>query len=166
MTRVRNMTAADLPAVGVLAGKLVRLHHEFDPLRYMMPEDPERGYMRFFGGELERDGAILLVAEEDESVVGYAYACMEPRNLNELLDPCTKLHDIYVDERARHHGVGEALVRQVLREASARGAPRVLLLTAVQNERAQRLFERVGFRRTMLEMTCELGVDDGPSGER
>lgn len=152
------MIAADLPAVGVLAGKLVRLHHQFDPDRYLRPADPEGGYVRFFGSELEREAAILLVAEEAEAIVGYAYACMEPRNLNELLDPCTKLHDIFVDEQARHHGVGEALVREVFRQATERGAPRVLLLTAVQNERAQRLFERVGFRRTMLEMTCELGA--------
>jgi ribosomal protein S18 acetylase RimI-like enzyme len=32
----------------------------------------------------------------------------------------------------------------------------MVLSTAVQNEPAQRLFERHGFRRTMLEMTQEL----------
>jgi ribosomal protein S18 acetylase RimI-like enzyme len=37
-----------------------------------------------------------------------------------------------------------------------RGAPRVVLSTAAQNETAQRLFEKLGFRRTMIEMTREL----------
>jgi RimJ/RimL family protein N-acetyltransferase len=32
-----------------------------------------------------------------------------------------------------------------------------VLSTAARNEAAQRLFERVGFRRTMVEMTRELG---------
>ena len=37
-----------------------------------------------------------------------------------------------------------------------RGAPRVVLWTAEQNDAAQRLFDRLGFRRTMIEMTREL----------
>jgi ribosomal protein S18 acetylase RimI-like enzyme len=37
-----------------------------------------------------------------------------------------------------------------------RGAPRVVLGTAQRNEAAQRLFERLGFRRTMIEMTREI----------
>jgi hypothetical protein len=36
------------------------------------------------------------------------------------------------------------------------GAPRVMLWTAEQNDSAQRLFARLGFRRTMIEMTREL----------
>ena len=38
-----------------------------------------------------------------------------------------------------------------------RGAPRVLLFTAEKNHSAQAVFERAGFRRTMIEMTRELG---------
>jgi RimJ/RimL family protein N-acetyltransferase len=38
----------------------------------------------------------------------------------------------------------------------ARGAPRLVLATAVQNLEAQRLFEAHGFRRTMIEMAREL----------
>jgi ribosomal protein S18 acetylase RimI-like enzyme len=37
-----------------------------------------------------------------------------------------------------------------------RGAPRVMLWTAQQNDGAQRLFDRLGFRRTMVEMTREI----------
>ena len=36
------------------------------------------------------------------------------------------------------------------------GAPRVVLWTADKNQGAQRLFTRLGFRRTMIEMTREL----------
>ena len=38
----------------------------------------------------------------------------------------------------------------------AQGAPRVVLWSAEQNATAQRLFTRLGFRRTMVEMTKEL----------
>jgi len=38
----------------------------------------------------------------------------------------------------------------------ALGAPRCVLHTRFENFAAQRLFERAGFRRTMVEMTREL----------
>jgi len=158
------MQKGDLPAAGRLAGKLVRMHHDFDPKRFLHLSNPEAGYARYFAGELRSDDVILLVAVDasldaaaDGAIVGYAYARMEPRSYNELLDACAKLHDVYVDERVRGSGVGEALVREVLRRAKEKGAPRVVLLTAVQNESAQRLFAKVGFRTTMLEMTAEQG---------
>jgi RimJ/RimL family protein N-acetyltransferase len=40
-----------------------------------------------------------------------------------------------------------------------RKAPRVVLWTSPHNENAQRLFDHLGFRRTMIEMTREL--EDG-----
>ena len=150
------MTHADLPEVGILAGRLVRAHHEYDPQRFMKPVDPERGYARWFASQLDQEETILLVAADDRGVVGYVYARLEPRSYNELLEACTKLHDIYVDERVRRRGVGEALLRATFQRAKEKGAPRVVLLTALQNESAHRLFRRVGFRTTMLEMTREL----------
>ena len=157
------MSRADLQEVGVLAGRLVRAHHDYDPKRFMKPVDPERGYARWFASQLDSDDTILLVAADGEGVVGYVYARLEPRSYNELLDACTKLHDIYVADRVRRRGVGEALLRETFRRAQEKGAPRVVLLTATQNESAQRLFARVGFRTTMLEMTREVGPADATS---
>ncbi|MBX3224721.1 MAG: GNAT family N-acetyltransferase [Labilithrix sp.] len=154
------MVPADLPAVGILAGRLVRAHHAYDAERFLEPVDPERGYERWFATQIGADHTILLVAADDAGIAGYVYARMEPRSYNELLDACTKLHDIYVDERARRRGVGEALLRETFRRAKAKGAPRVVLLTASQNTAAHRLFARAGFRTTMLEMTRELSDDD------
>ena len=48
------MATADLAAVGVLAGKLVRMHHDWDRLRFLTPVDPEKGYQRWFGTQLEK----------------------------------------------------------------------------------------------------------------
>lgn len=138
------------------------MHHDLDPRRFLHLSNPEAGYTRYFSGEIESDDVVLIVAQDtrrdasaEGAIVGYAYARLEPRSYNELLDACAKLHDVYVDESARGHGVGEALVREVVRRVTEKGAPRVLLLTAVQNEAAQKMFAKLGFRTTMLEMTRE-----------
>jgi ribosomal protein S18 acetylase RimI-like enzyme len=156
--RVRSMESGDLDAVAKLAGHLVRMHHRFDPQRFLELADPEAGYARYFASELARPEVVLVVAEDQVGVAGYAYARLEPRSYDELREACGKLHDLYVDERARGRGVGEALVREAEARLVAKGAPRIVLLTAVQNEAAQRLFARLGFRTTMLELTREVAA--------
>ena len=154
--RVRSMERSDLDAAANLAGQLVRQHHDFDPKRFLYLANPESGYARYFASELESDDVVLLVAERSGVVVGYVYARMEPRSYNDLRDACGMIHDVYVDAAARGNGIGEALVRDAMQRLAGKGAPRVVLFTAVQNEAAQRLFARLGFRTTMLEMTHEL----------
>jgi len=88
--------------------------------------------------------------------LGYAYATLEPRNWNDLLDAAGKLNDLFVDPGARRRGVGRALALAALAELRARGAPRVVLMSAWRNPAAHAFFEALGFRRTMLEMTVEI----------
>ena len=153
---IRPARRADLPAVAQLAGKLVRMHHGYDAPRFFLPDRIEEGYAWWFGREIDREEVVLLVAARGDAVVGYAYGRLEERDWNQLLDACGALHDILVDESARGRGLGEALLKEVLTRMAKKGQPRVLLHTAVQNESAQRLFKKHGFRTTMLEMTCEL----------
>jgi ribosomal protein S18 acetylase RimI-like enzyme len=154
--QIRKATLRDLPKIAALAGKLVRQHYEFDAKRFLFIENPESGYEWWFGKELLNKKALILCAKLDGKVVGYAYARLEPKDWNALLDAHAALHDILVDESARRQGIGKKLLDRVFEEMRERGAPRVVLHTAVQNKAAHKLFESMGFRKTMLEMTCEL----------
>lgn len=151
------MREGDVRAASELAGKLVAMHHAFDEQRFMHLPNAASGYAGYLAGELESKRVVLVVAERDRDrrVVGYAYGRLEGRDYNELLDAHGKLHDVYVDEAARGAGLGERLVLEIVRVLTERGAPRVVLSTATQNTPAQRLFAKLGFRTTMLEMTRE-----------
>jgi ribosomal protein S18 acetylase RimI-like enzyme len=140
-----------------MAGELVRQHHAFDAVRFLLIEGVENGYARFFERALPDDATILLLAERAGKPVGYAYGRLEPRDWNALLDACGALHDIFVVEGERRRGVARALLNELVARFTARGAPRMILMTAIQNAGAQALFERQGFRRTMIEMVRELG---------
>ena len=154
---IRKATEADLPALGRLGALLLRAHYQFDPQRFMAPQgDTEGGYAWFLGTQLREEDVIVFVAEQQASVVGYVYAGLEPQSWKELREACGFIHDVVVDERARRTGVAMALIDAAVEWLRGQGAPRVVLWTAQQNDGAQRLFERVGFRRTMVEMTCEL----------
>ncbi len=153
---VRSMEREDLDDVGRMAAELVKFHHDLDSKRFLLVQGVEQGYRRYFESQLGESRTILLVATRGELRAGYAFARLEPRDWNALLDAHGALHDIYVEPAARRSGVATALLDEVRRRLAEAGAPRVVLSTAVQNEAAQRLFERHGFRRTMLEMTEEL----------
>ncbi len=53
-------------------------------------------------------------------------------------------------------GIGAALVEGAMDWLHNHGAPRIILWTAEKNSAAQRLFSRLGFRPTMIEMTREI----------
>jgi ribosomal protein S18 acetylase RimI-like enzyme len=57
------------------------------------------------------------------------------------------IEDVVVDERARGRGAGESLSREALRLAAEAGARSVDLTSRPEREAANRLYERLGFRR-------------------
>jgi ribosomal protein S18 acetylase RimI-like enzyme len=150
---IRRALSADLDGASLLAARLVRQHHQVDPGRFFLPDNVEQGYAGWFRHELGRREAVILVAVATEGIVGYAYGTLEGRDWNLLLDRHGAIHDIFVADGARGRGTGLRLMQAIIAELEALGAPRLVLSTMVGNENAQRLFERVGFRRTMLEMT-------------
>ena len=155
---IRRATQSDLPALGRMGALLMRTHFAFDQKRFLEPgANAEEGYAWFLGEQLKDDvNVVVLVAEVVGDVVGYVYASLEPISWKELRDACGFIHDIVVEEGGRRRGVATALMDAAMTWLKEQGAPRVVLWTADQNEGAQRLFARMGFRRTMVEMTKEL----------
>lgn len=146
-----------MPVVGRLGALLVRVHHEFDPQRFMSAtRHTAAGYGGFLGTQLEEEDVTVMVAERDGAVIGYVYAAVEPRDWMSLRDSAGVVHDVIVDPEHRQSGAGRMLLDAALAFLKSRGAPRVVLETAERNEPAQRLFASAGFRRTMIEMTREL----------
>src|SRR5258706_9978659 len=151
---VRAARREDLPAASKLAAELVRLHHGYDPQRFMLSERLEEGYERFLRSQVDRDDVVLLVAVllqgDVQTIVGYLLASLEDRDWSDLRDACGKIHDVYVDASARRRGVASLLVEEAVARLKALGAPRVVLMAAWRNDRARILFERLGFRSTMV----------------
>ena len=163
---VRRATPADLPSIGRLGALLVRVHHDFDPRRFIAPTPrTEQGYASFLGSQLDKKDVTVLVAEWNGGVVGYVFASVEGFDYMSLRGPAGVLQDIVVDPAHRGQGIGGQLLAAALEAREALGAPRVVLSTAERNAPAQRLFARAGFRRTMIEMTRELGARVEETGE-
>jgi ribosomal protein S18 acetylase RimI-like enzyme len=154
---VRRATTADLPTLGRLGALLVQQHHDFDSRRFLAASrSTPHHYAGFLGSQLDDPDVVVLVAEQDRQVIGYTFAAMEGYDYKSLRGPAALLHDILVDPDHRGHGIGGRLLDETLAILQQRGARQIVLSTADRNQAAQRLFTRMGFRRTMIEMTREL----------
>ncbi len=154
---IRAATPEDEAALGRYGGALMRQHHDLDPERFIRSDNPEAGYGHFLVSQLAERECVVLVAERSREIVGYAYASLEPMSWKDLRASCGYLHDVFVDPRTRGEGIGGRIALAAIGWLEAHGAPRVVLMSAARNEDAQRLFARLGFRRTMVEMTREAG---------
>lgn len=168
---VRRAQRSDLLALGRLGALLVATHEGFDPLRFLAagPEAPE-DYARFLGDELEHGSVAVFVAERVGEVaeqagelVGYVYAGVEGKSWKELRDTAGFIHDVAIVESARRQGLGERLIEVAAAWLAEQGVARVLLWTAERNAVAQGLFAKLGFRRTMIEMTREVPARRDPA---
>jgi len=154
---IRPATPADLTAIGKLGALLVREHHGFDPQRFIAATSgTEKAYGSYLGRQLDEPNIVILVAERDGEVIGYTYGGVEGNDYMSLRGPAGVVYDLVVDPAHRRQGVGRMLLDATLEVLKSRGAPRVVLSTAERNAPAQHLFDRAGFRRTMIEMTREL----------
>ncbi|WP_234818763.1 GNAT family N-acetyltransferase [Sinorhizobium fredii] len=145
-----------MPVLGTYGTLLMALHHQWDPKRFIATgTDTKASYTRWLRSQLEKPDVVVLAAEQDRMIVGYAYASLEGYDYMVLRGPAGVIHDLFVDPEKRNQGIGRMLLDTAIAELQGRGAALVVLSTAHRNEAAQRLFAAAGFRPTMVEMTLD-----------
>jgi GNAT superfamily N-acetyltransferase len=93
----------------------------------------------------EREGVQLLARDEEGRAVGFAtvywsWATTSAQRIGVM-------NDLYVAAEARGSGAAEALIEACRDEAARHGAGKLTWQTAPDNERAQRVYDRIGATR-------------------
>src|SRR5262245_38562875 len=152
---VRRARRSDLPFLTKFARALADMHVAIDAQRFTAPD--ASAFYQFFESELERPDVLILIADIGAMPVGYAFVRIEPGNLVlELRETGAYLHDIFVTPEARTRGLGRMLLEAAFAAARELGSASLMLGVSPQNAAARALFERAGFRPTMVEMRVEL----------
>jgi ribosomal protein S18 acetylase RimI-like enzyme len=86
---------------------------------------------------------LLLARDEEERIVGTLTLALFPIPTGVR----AWIEDVVVDESARGRGAGEALTREAIRQAADVGALTVDLTSRPDRVAANRLYEKLGFRR-------------------
>ena len=115
--------------------------HEIPDLARAVPDELTEAQLRNRWREQEIGYRELLAAEVDGELVGTVSL-----SETEILPGALHLFALEVAPEQRGRGIGEAIVRFVLKEARRRGRERVYLEVRADNP-ARRLYHRIGFRR-------------------
>lgn len=99
-------------------------------------------------GDPLREGVQLLARQEDDGhrPVGFATVYWTWSTLSAARSAV--MNDLFVTPDARGTGVADALIAACREEARTHGAAQLGWQTAKDNERAQRVYERAGARRS------------------
>jgi ribosomal protein S18 acetylase RimI-like enzyme len=159
----------DRSAVCILGGVEIDSANESD-LPALLPL--LRSYCDFYGASPSDDGlaamvkalvaaqdadGMLLVARQGDGVpigfatVGWKWSSLRAARL-------AVMEDLFVSPEARGQGAADALIRACAERAGEHGAPVLIWETALDNHRAQAVYERVGATGgPWLEYELELG---------
>jgi ribosomal protein S18 acetylase RimI-like enzyme len=121
----------------------------FDAYRVFYGQPTDLTAARAFLDErLDRDESVIFLAEdEDGRLCGFVQLYPAFSSVSTPPGRFWLLNDLYVEEQMRRHGIGRALMERAERHARETGAVGLTLSTAIDNLRAHRLYESVGYRR-------------------
>ncbi len=154
---IRHATIEDLPEIVRLAIELAGQHINYDSDRFNLAsfEPIQKTYVDYFSKQLKNSQTIILIAELNQTIVGYAFIRSEPKDFLELLGESVWLHDIYFSETARGNGVGKKFFEAIINEARHLGSKNLMLSVSPHNKTAQKFFTQLGFRPTLQEMRLD-----------
>lgn len=99
----------------------------------------------FLADRLERGESVILLAMQDGRGVGFTQ--LYPTFTSIGLKHAWILNDLFVDPTARRTGVGQQLLEAAKQVAIESGAAWMELATATDNERAQALYRKCGWKK-------------------
>jgi GNAT superfamily N-acetyltransferase len=140
---VRRAGSADIAAIVALSDTLFQEDSgQRDPL--MNHDWAKQHGQGYFASLVEAPAYLVLVAEADDTVVGYlAGSISEPGELRTVRS--AELESMCVAPSWRGRGVGEALARGFLEWAKERGAIWATVTAYAANAGARAFYERLGF---------------------
>ena len=114
------------------------------------------GMSRALIADPDREGVQLIARDADGASVGFATVFWTWQTLDAAR--LAVMNDLYVDPESRGTGLAEALIRACADQARSHGALSLGWQTALDNERAQKVYDRVGAKRSQW-LDYELALD-------
>ena len=108
-------------------------------------ERPVDEIARFLSARIERKEGRMFVAWDADAPVGFVILYCTFSTV--ALAARWILNDLFVAPAARGKGVATALIDAAVAAAKEVGVPRMFLRTGIDNVQAQRLYERLGWKR-------------------
>ena len=141
--RVRQADERDITVLLVLAEK------------FMPEEAPREKRIEILRHALKNPGYELLVAELDGEIAGF----IDQWVIHDFAHGAklSYIQNLYVTSKHRRKGVGNRLLREIIKSARNKGVLEIHVVTEFENEPAINLYRKHGFVKESLQLEREFG---------
>ncbi len=150
---VRRAKETDMPQINKLLFQVAEIHHKDRPDLF------KGGCKKYTDEELRKiinddKTPILVYADEDDIVRGYAFCIFERHIDNNIMTDIKTLYidDLCVDEKYRGHHIGGTLYRAAVKLARENGCYNVTLNVWSQNVSAIEFYKACGLKPQKVGM--------------
>ena len=154
MVHIRQYQASDAPALIVLIRELqaseVALYERMKPA-----DDMGEWYIELLKKQCAEDDGAILIAEEDDKVLGYAVVLtrsVEDGKGDEVSYEYGYVIDLVVAKDARRRGIARMLLDDCERRVRDAGRDDLRITVLARNEGARALYRSLGFDDHLVNM--------------
>jgi GNAT superfamily N-acetyltransferase len=139
MTQAKQLIKVSSEQIGLVAPL-------FDAYRQFYRQSPNlEGARQFLSERVQRGQSVIYAVVEQGNALGFTQ--LYPSFSSVSMKPIWILNDLFVVEEARRRGIGEQLLTAAADFARQTGAVRLELSTAIDNDKAQALYNRLGWKK-------------------
>ncbi|NOX72087.1 MAG: GNAT family N-acetyltransferase [Alphaproteobacteria bacterium] len=155
MATIRSATPEDVPRLALLNSQIQNWHVRIYPKYFNAVTDPA-AFEPFWADMVTSSNHVVLLADTDDEIVGYALVERQSREQNTFMRPANRiyLHHIHVGQQMRRSGIGRALMVEIEKLAGAE--TEIALDTWQLNTAAHEFFQAHGFEVQRLLLNKQL----------
>lgn len=150
--QIRQATKEDLPELLNCEQEVITAERPFDPTI-------KQGKTSYYDlvELMENFNALVLVASIQDTIVATGYALEKPARHYLDHDTYAYLGFMYTQPEYRGQGINGQIIKKLKEWAISKGLMEVRLTVYDQNEPAIRAYEKVGFKKHIVEMRLRIG---------
>lgn len=156
--KIREASRKDVKQINSLNQQLNEYHLKFDDY-YKLRPNLEDITTKYFENIITSEDSILLVAEDNKSVVGYIVGKVGVRPPVYEVDKRGLLSEMYVLEKYRGRGVGRELTERMISWFKERSIKYVELSVDRRNDLGYNVWKSLGFETWQLVMKMRINKE-------
>ncbi len=154
---IRIAIKSDLPVIIKMASSMIDYHHSLDA--YYKPSEDYKNLEETLTGELDDKDVALLVAEDNDQIVGYIRGVVEAAP--EYIKPkkIGVVFDAFVENSAREGGIGKQLFEELKEWFATKKVKHLELSVDARNSAGIAFWKKLGFSDYKLRLRQGLTND-------
>lgn len=153
--KIRKAKQQDIDQLTKYGNILLKQHSDLDP--YFTPiENADKTYRKFLETSLNSEDKILLVAEDNGKLLGYAVAEIQTRSPIFKISKNGYINDVFVLEEFRKLGVASKLLVEIKNWFKAKDVKYIELAVLANNEIGKKTWAKFGFEAYEIKERVEM----------